>query len=71
MLSGKFYMLKNIKRDCQIPYLSCFSNNESVRPEKPYVRDVPLTEMQKWRSMQNTGGLLIQYAGVILKSGWK
>jgi hypothetical protein len=43
----------------------------AVRPKKPYIWDVPLTEMQRWRSMQNGSGLLIQHAGVILKSGQK
>ena len=44
---------------------------EVVSPEKPYIRDVPLTEMQRWRSMQKARGWLIQQAGVILKLGWK
>ena len=42
---------------------------EIVKPEKPYVRDVPLIETQRQRSMQNARGLLIQHAGVVLKSG--
>ena len=41
----------------------------AVRPEKPYVQDVPLTEMQRRRSRQKARGLLIQHAGVVLKSG--
>ena len=40
-----------------------------VRPEKPYVRDVPLTETQRRRSMQTARGLLIHHAGVVLKLG--
>jgi hypothetical protein len=29
---------------------------EVVSPEKPYIRDVTLTEMQRWRSMQKARG---------------
>jgi hypothetical protein len=55
-------------QDYQCQPKSC-EGHVTVRTKEPYIQDIPLTETQRPRLMQQARGFLIPHAEVILKMG--